>query len=481
MGKSILKNTIYKLLLEILRVIIPIVTIPYVYRIFNPKLMGNVEISQAIITYFSIFAGFGVYTYGLREVSYIREKKEKREKIFTELFLISMISSIIVTVIYYFYIIFAIRDPVLKKILLINIIQLFSYIFFIEWINEAFEQYKFISLKTVIVKVINFICIIIFVKKETDIYLYIFIVAFFVFFNNLLSYFYIKKYIKFDFRNIDLKKYLKPLILMIIMTNTTILYTLLDRTFLIKYSKNLEEIAFYGMSYKLLGVLTTVITSAILVSVPRLSFYIGEKREEDYKRLFNNLLSYTAFFLYPVGIGLVILSKEIVLLFGGNNYIGATNIMIFFSIRFIIATIQSIVSRQVLFVHKKEKSLTSIYLICGLLNLIFKIFLIKFNLFNAVSAIITTALAELGILIISIVYIKKIMKLKMKVLKLKDFKYLVVSFFFFIVKLLPLSNKIQYRVLEVIFISASLYIIILFLIKDEIIFAILKNIKRSDK
>lgn len=481
MEKSILKNTIYKLVLEFLRVGIPLITIPYIYRIFKPEVMGRIEISQAIITYFSIFAGYGVYNYGLREISYIKEDNKKKNKVFTELFIISFLSSILVSFIYCMYIFFMITEPILRKILMISVIQIFSYAFFLEWVNEAFENYKFISLKTIIVKIINFLCILYFIKKEEDIYTYIFLISFFMLLNNIISCIYIKKYIKFEFKSLELKKYLKPLTLIIVMTNSTILYTLLDRTFLSRYINDLEEIAYYGMAYKILGVLTTVITSAILVSVPRLSFYIGEKREEDYKELFSNLLSYTTFFLYPVGIGLVILSKEIVLLFGGNNYIGATNIMIFFSIRFIIATIQSIISRQVLFVYKKEKILTNIYLICGLLNLIFKIFLLKFNLFNAVSAIITTSLAELGILIISIIYIKEVMKLKMKILKLKDFKYLVISSLFFIVKLLPLSNKIQYKVLEVIFFNASIYIIILFLIKDEIIFEILKNIKRSNK
>lgn len=78
MQKSILKNSIYKVIVEVLRIIVPIITIPYVYRKFNPTLMGNIEISQSIITFFSIFAGFGVYAYGLREISYIRRKKEEK-------------------------------------------------------------------------------------------------------------------------------------------------------------------------------------------------------------------------------------------------------------------------------------------------------------------------------------------------------------------------------------------------------------------
>ncbi len=85
MNKLIIKNFFFKFFLEILRIIIPIISIPYVYRIFRPEIMGSIEFLQSISGYFFIFAGFGVYTYGLREISRIRDDKEKRNKIFSEI------------------------------------------------------------------------------------------------------------------------------------------------------------------------------------------------------------------------------------------------------------------------------------------------------------------------------------------------------------------------------------------------------------
>ena len=101
---SILKNVIYRFILETLRVLIPIITVPYIYRLFNPEIMGNIEFSQSISGYALIFSGFGVYTYGLREISRVRDDKNKKDKLFTELFIISTMSSIIVTVLYFIYI-----------------------------------------------------------------------------------------------------------------------------------------------------------------------------------------------------------------------------------------------------------------------------------------------------------------------------------------------------------------------------------------
>ena len=123
---TILKNIIYKFSLEVLRIFIPIISVPYIYRIFKPDIMGNIEFSQSITGYFFIFAGFGVYSYGLREISYVRNDEKKRNKLFTELFLISTISSILITIIYLLYIYFEFDNILLKKILLINSIQLIS-------------------------------------------------------------------------------------------------------------------------------------------------------------------------------------------------------------------------------------------------------------------------------------------------------------------------------------------------------------------
>ena len=111
-NNSILKNTIYKVFLEILRIIIPIISVPYIYRIVKPEIMGQIEFSQSISGYFFIFAGFGVYKYGLREVSRVRNDEKKRNKLFTELFFISTISSIFVTVIYLFYVYFKLNSNI---------------------------------------------------------------------------------------------------------------------------------------------------------------------------------------------------------------------------------------------------------------------------------------------------------------------------------------------------------------------------------
>ena len=102
--QKILKNFLYKSVVDLLKIIIPIITIPYIYRIFSPEIMGKIEFSLSITSYFFIFVGFGVEKYGLREISKVRDNLEERNRIFSELFILVFMSVLLVFLSYLIYI-----------------------------------------------------------------------------------------------------------------------------------------------------------------------------------------------------------------------------------------------------------------------------------------------------------------------------------------------------------------------------------------
>lgn len=477
---SILKNVIYRFTLETLRVLIPVITVPYIYRLFNPEIMGNIEFSQSISGYALIFSGFGVYNYGLREISRIRDDKNKKDKLFTELFIISTISSIIVTVLYFIYIFLKFSNAgILTNMLLINSIQIISTIFYIEWINEAFENYKFISQKTIIVKLINIVFIFVFVKVSTDFYMYLFLINIFVFINNFISFIYIKKYIKFSFKNINMTKHIFSLFVILLIFNINMLYTQFDRLMLGFYLKDMKEVAYYAVSYKIMSLIFLLITAIISVSMPRLSFYLGENDTQSYNSLLEKLFRFSYFLLFPLSVGIIILRKEVVLFFGGNAYLPAEILIAIFGIRLIINATEGLLSNQVMFLHQKEKKMTIIYAVGACLNFIFKYFLIRFQIFSAVSAILTTMIAEMLVIFLDYFYIRKYLGLKLKIINFNNLKYLLFSLAFcsspFIFeKLRP--NYILYS-LCIIISSFLIYTSLLLITKDKCLDEILSKSK----
>ena len=475
----IIKNIMFKFLLEILRIIIPIISVPYIYRIFKPEIMGQVEFSQSIVGYFFIFAGFGVYTYGLREISRVRNNKEQRDKLFTDLFIISTVSSIVVTLIYFGYVYFKFNsDLILKNMLLINSMNLISYIFYIEWINEAFENYKFISQKTMIIKIINLVCIFLFIKVSEDFYKYLFLINIFIFFNNFASFIYIRRYISLSFKNIEIKKYLFPLFLMILISNLNVLYTQLDRITLGLYGENIEEVAYYGVAQKVMSIMMVIIMSIVRVMMPRLSFYLGEGNKLEYENLLNKTFPYIYLLVFPISVGIGILSKEIALFFGGIEYIVAQGVIIIFGIRLIITTIETILINQVIFLNQRERAIIFIYIIGGAINFILKVILIKLHILVGTMAIFTTMVSEIALIGIEYYYIKKYLDIKLEIFKLNNLKYLIFSLLFIPIKYLlrNLNYSVMLNSMIVFIACSSIYFIFLFMTKDKCLVEIMSKV-----
>lgn len=355
--KKIFINSIYKLILELFKILIPIITLPYVYRKFSPEIMGNIVFSQTIVDYCIIFSGFGVYSYGLREISKIRKKQKEISILFSSLTVFSFFTTFIVSIIYCISI-FLGKDILLKNLMLINLIQVLIYFLNFEWINEAFEEYKFISLKSILLKLINFIFILILIKTSEDFYKYLFLINFFILFNNLVSFlyiFYYKKYIKFTLKNLEIKKHIVPLLYIVCIYNVDALYIIFDKFLLGVYKKNVEELAYYNLGHRITIIIKTLLDSLMLVSVAQLSEYLGKNYIKEYQNLINNILEYIYFFSIPIVVGMIILNKEILYLMGGENYLRASGIFVIFCFRIFILLLERILTYQVLYLNKREK------------------------------------------------------------------------------------------------------------------------------
>ena len=170
-----------------------------------------------------IFASFGLYNFGMREISKIRNDKKKVSILFSNLFIISIISNLSVCVIYLLYA-FLTSSGVALLLYCLMTIQIIGNVFYIEFVNEALENYKFITIKTTIIKILYLISIFMFLKRPKDIAIYAIIVSLVNFFNNIASFIYAKKHIKFNFKNIKIKKYISPLIIILIIANVDLLY-----------------------------------------------------------------------------------------------------------------------------------------------------------------------------------------------------------------------------------------------------------------
>lgn len=276
---------------------------------------------------------------------------------------------------------------------------------------------------------------------------------------------------------------------MVLLSNINMLYTYLDKLFLTKspISTNISD---YVVGFNIVMLIISVISGAISVNIPRLSFYLGEKDYNSYNDLLNKGSRIFLFFTIPISFGLMIIGTETTLIYGGNKFLTAGIVTSIFAIRSIIWTLDNILGIQIIFIKGYEKSLTIFITIGGIINLILNYVLYKLNLFLPQYFVITTIIAETIVVITYIIFITKNNIASLKTIFKYTFKYTLVASSFIIISIILnyifpyekiFSLKLIFMTFIKIIICSLTYILILYLQKDVIIDQVLSFIKTKIK
>ena len=469
MAQSILKNIFAKSVMGIFNMLIPLLVIPYVYRVLNPEVVGNVEYGATLYSYFGLFGVLGIYNYGLREISRVRNDLGQVQELYKNLFVTGLISNAFFFIVYILFTYFFIHDVALREIMFINGLVLLAQMFSIEWMNEAYEEFRFITIKTIIVRTCNVAMIFLLVKNAGDYLAYVWIITLYWFFSYGISFIYAQKHVRLSvkelFHDLHLKQYLVPLLFILVLNNTAILYTVADRTMLGVYC-GAVDVAYYSIGQKIIEILNYLLLAAVYVTIPRLSLYLGQNKEL-YERGLQRVMRLTLLIVCPISIGLFMLSKEVVLLLAGEQYLDAVPSLRIFALRAISIAVGTILYNQVIFLHRKEKLLVVFNLICGGLNVLLNFVFLKY--LNPTVAIATTLFAEIIFQIICFIYIKKELNVVTGFFDYHNLKYLCGSLAFIPIILLLgyyIDNMFLFLALSVP-LCIFLYFVILYATKDE--------------
>ncbi|MFK9090242.1 oligosaccharide flippase family protein [Bacillus salipaludis] len=478
MQKSIAKNIFYKVTLNFFNLVLPVIVGPYVYRTLGATSVGMVSYSESMFNYFFIFAVFGVHQYGLREVSRVKDDKEKVSQLFTSLFSVTFVMSIATSLIFFVFAYVGFGDKQIFPVLLIFGISLFINMFYVDWVNEAFENYDFITIKTIIVRLVYVSLLFTLVHNSHDYKQFAFLLMLSTFLNNIFSFFYIKRKVKFNFKKISIREHIRPLFLVVIFSNANILYTQLDRVMLGKYI-NTAAVSYYVMAQQIMGIINSLILSVIQVTIPRLSYLSGNDDEHSYITLLNTISKVYFAALFPASIGMLIISDIGVVIYGGKEFAAAGPVLAVFSFYMVSVGIESILANQIIYVKRRENTLVKLIFICGFINFGFNFILLKLGIFSSASAIFTTAISNYLLLTLEYIFIRKYIKVKYKLFELSKLKYLFYSLLF-----IPISYGIRlfitntiYLFFTLIIVNAVVYATILFITKDEVLEMFLIKLK----
>ncbi len=384
---KVIKNYLYNLSYQILTIILPIITVPYVTRIFTSEDLGNYGFYNSIVSYFSLFAMLGIGIYGTKQIAAARDVSST----FWNIYVIQVAASILALLVY---IIVIYSIPQMSGIIpLILSITLFSKMIDISWLFTGKEDFKKITLRNTMVKVAGVISIFTFIKSSEDLYLYIFLIVIFDFLGQFVMWIPAKKFIKHpSFDTKIIKKNLYPIVLLFLPQVAISLYVVLDRT-LLGLLGSYSDVGIYEQGQKLTSILLTVVSSLGAVMLPRVANLLSERKEKEAQNMVRFSFILYNLIIFPMIFGLIAINEVFVKLFLGQNFQDVKYVLyiIVFNIMFIGWT--NILGYQVLVVRNKNKEFMLSTTIPAFVSVAVNIAVIPF--FGYIGASITAVIVEL--------------------------------------------------------------------------------------
>lgn len=476
MKKSLKKNYLYNLSYQILILLLPLITTPYISRILGATNIGIYSYTLSIVTYFTMFGSLGIALYGQREIAYNQDNKLNYSKVFTEIFLLRLITMSISIIL--FCIFFINKNNDYNIYFTILVFELVATIVDISWFFQGLEEFKKTVLRNLIIKLISVICIFIFVKTKNDLKLYFIIYVLSNFIGNISLWFYLPKYlVKFKIGEINIFRHLRPTISLFIPQIAIQIYTVLDKTMIGTIIVDKSEVGYYDQAQKIIKMLLTLVTSLGIVMLPRIANSHAKGNNEDIINYMKKSFSVSLMISLPLIFGIIVVSDNFVPLFFGDGYSKVSVLMKVISPILLFIGLSNVIGQQFLLPTKKQKEYTISVIIGACINLILNIFLI--HKMGALGASIATVLAEFSVTFIQFVFVKDIFK-PIDVFKL-SFNYLIASlcmFAFCFLIGMCIKNSVICLFLQIIF-GCIIYFIIVLILKDNLMIEELLVIKNK--
>lgn len=400
-GKSIKKNYIYNVSYQILVLLTPLITTPYLSRTLEADGVGTVSYAESIVSYFVLFATFGMTTYGQREVSYVQDSREKRTVVFWETKILEVITSCISLLIY---LPMAIRQPnsTMYLVLALNIVAVIANV---TWFFQGMEEFGKIVLRNVIFKFINIVYIFVFVKTKEDIVIYAFGLACFLFLSNASLWFYLPKYIgKIDFNAIHPFKNIKVVISLFVPTIAVQVYTVLDKTMIGLITKNAFENGYYEQAIKISKMTLTIVTSLGTVMVPRIGSHYAKGETEIVSTLMYRAYQFVWFMGIPLCFGLLGIASNFVPWFYGDGFDKVVPLLSILGFLILAIGINNVTGIQYFIPTGRQNLFTLTVMIGAVVNFVLNLFLIHF--YQSIGAAIASVVAETVIAIVQIYIVR---------------------------------------------------------------------------
>lgn len=403
--KSLKKNFIMNIFLTMSSFIFPLITFPYVSRILLPAGTGKISFATSVISYFSMLSQLGIPMYGVRTCAKVRDDRHELSKTVHEILIVNIVMSII-AYIALFVLIFNVPKLSQEKplFIIVSLTILFNAIG-MEWLYKALEQYTYITIRSLIFKIIAIVAMFLLVHEQKDYVIYGGITIFAASASSVFNFCNAWRFIDIKpMHGYNIKRHLKPIIVFFAMSCATTIYGSLD-TVMLGFIKSDIDVGYYNAAVKIKNILVSVVTSLGVVLLPRASYYIEQGLKDEFYRVSKKALHFIFLLAGPLSVYFILFARTGIVFLSGGAYEGAIIPMQIIMPTVLLIGLTNIMGIQMLIPLGKEKIVLVSEIAGAIANLLLNTILIP--IFASSGAAVGTLIAELVVFIVQFVSLRK--------------------------------------------------------------------------
>lgn len=479
MAQSVKVNYILNLINTGTQMLFPLITFPYVCRVIEADGIGQINFFQSIISYISLFTCLGIPMYAIREIARDRSDVVQMNRTAMEILLLHSMLTLVGYVIVAILCLTVPQIQVNIPLFLILSLTIFFTAIGCEWFYQGIEDFKYITIRGLIIKTVSVVLLFIFVKSKTDLLYYGCYTVFGVLGGNIFNFFRLRKYIHREniiFSELHIKRHIKPVLKVFSFSVVTSIYLQLN-TVLLGFLKNALAVGYFAAATKVMQMLLMMSSCLGSVMMPRASHLIAENKEAEFNRLIQKSYDFTLAIALPMTIGLIFCAPSLITALCGVKFEHSILPSQIIAPIILMVAISNVFGIQVLFPKGKINIVT---LCCGIgavADLMLNLCLIPFFSYIGTSiaylgaeVATTVSMYFIGRRYIPIIYFKK-----------SHLTYalgcVVMAFALYGISLLQLPTLTTLLVQGCC--GVLIYFIILCISKDEMLIQILSRIKKK--
>ena len=466
MARSIKTNYLLNLINSGSTILFPVIVFPYASRILLADGIGHVDFFQSIMQYVLLITSLGIPMYAIKEIAKSREDHILRNKTLLEIFSLQVILSIVAYIIVF---LLSLTVPEIRSDRLLFYILSISILFNTigcDWFFQGIEDFKYITIRSIIVKIISLCLLFLLVHTREDIYYYAFIIVFGSLGGNVFNFIRICKTIDFPFECVGINpiKHLKPALHVFVLTFITTIYVQLN-SIMLGFISDDKSVGLFTSASKISHLLLIIGTTLSTTMLPRMSNLIAYKKDEDFKKMCAILIQFILMVSIPLTMGLIVAADKIIHIFCGYSYEESILTLKLLAPIVLVIGLSNVLGIQILFPAGKVDIVIKATAMGAFTNIILNIFMIPLYKHNG--AAISTLCAETIVTLSMICLTKEFFKFKE--IYHPFLNYLIASIIMFVALLyIPriATNDIA-NLLFIFCLGVIIYISLLWLFKDH--------------